>query len=256
MEDSDVLDLTNIDMPASAFVRVKTEQAGASMDDLLSRIDGVTEAYSTVGSDYDYLVKVNGSDNEELGRVIREVGGIDGVVGLEVAVVLGTLKKSEFRNPRTLMFIADQGVKKPYERFLSQLLSRGKERNHLHAMMRLFGRPYTGAPSPLSGAKYWYYSARMWSRAELYIDRLDAKDNKAIFDQLLARKTEIENAFGDQLYWQRLDDKRACRISFRIPGGYSDHESAWPEIQDRLIDVMVRLEAAISPQLERLRLLA
>ena len=35
-----------------------------------------------------------------------------------------------------------------------------------------------------------------------------------------AQLTETE--FGAQLSWQRLDDKRASRISFTVPGGWMD----------------------------------
>ncbi len=49
-------------------------------------------------------------------------------------------------------------------------------------------------------------------RAEVYIDLKQADRNKAIYDWLLARKNEIEKATG-QLEWERLDQKRASRIS-------------------------------------------
>jgi len=244
------------DMSASAFALVKAMQGSLMIDDSLRELEGVSEAFAVAGTDYSYLLKITANNNEEIGRIARQIALVEGVAACDLSIVIGTVKKPDsFPDPtvRMLRAVAHPVVQKPYERFLSQLLIRGKERNRLHAMMRLFGRPYTGAPSKLSGAKYWYYIARVWSRAELYIDRLDAKENKAIFDQLLARKMGIENAFGDQLYWQRLDDKRACRISFRIPGGYNDSDSSWPDTQDRLSDVMIRLEAALSPQLENIQ---
>ena len=32
-------------------------------------------------------------------------------------------------------------------------------------------------------------------------------------------KTEIEQAFGAELSWERLDEKRACRIAYHMTGG-------------------------------------
>ena len=52
------------------------------------------------------------------------------------------------------------------------------------------------------------------TRAELYIDDPVATDNKALFDFLHAQRAAVEAEFGGPLAWQRLDDKRACRISF------------------------------------------
>ena len=60
-------------------------------------------------------------------------------------------------------------------------------------------------------------------------------------------KEEIERAFGESLIWERLDTKRACRISKQLAiGGYRDKEK-WPEIHDQMIDAMIRLERALKP---------
>jgi len=47
---------------------------------------------------------------------------------------------------------------------------------------------------------------------ELYIDMNDKSLNKAKFDELTQFKAEVADALGD-LSWERLDDKRACRIA-------------------------------------------
>jgi hypothetical protein len=92
--------------------------------------------------------------------------------------------------------------------------------------------------------------------AELYIDRGNGAEleNKAIFDQLYDHRAEIEAAFGGTLEWERLDDKRASRIRASFPGGYRSPEESWSEIQRPLVDAMNRLEAALSPYLEKLTL--
>jgi hypothetical protein len=51
-----------------------------------------------------------------------------------------------------------------------------------------------------------------------------------------------------------LDSKRACRICFQLDnGGYRDDES-WPEIQDAMIDAMIRLERALKPHIAKLNI--
>jgi len=53
---------------------------------------------------------------------------------------------------------------------------------------------------------------------------------------------------GKPLSWQRLDDKRACRIACVMSnGGYKDDESIWQNIQTEMIDAMTHLENALSP---------
>ena len=94
------------------------------------------------------------------------------------------------------------------------------------------------------------------TQVELYIDRgkNTAPENKAIFDQLYAQKGQIETVFGDDLEWQRLDDKRACRIRKVIElGGWRDAEK-WAGIQEAATDAMARLEIALKPHLMELQL--
>jgi len=52
-----------------------------------------------------------------------------------------------------------------------------------------------------------------FARIEVYI-----KDNKTIFDNLFESKLEIETELGLELIWERLDDKKASRISLKKEG--------------------------------------
>ena len=91
----------------------------------------------------------------------------------------------------------------------------------------------------------------------MYIDRGKEAggENEAIFDQLHAKKEEIEQAFGGRLKWERLEGRRACRISKEIhAGGYRDEEEKWPDIQDAMIDAMIRLERALNAHITQLEI--
>jgi hypothetical protein len=74
---------------------------------------------------------------------------------------------------------------------------------------------------------------------ELYIDHDRAKGdkNKAIFDALHSQKRAIERDFGGPLDWQRLDGKRACRITKIYRGAGLKTPDEWPELQDKLTDI-------------------
>lgn len=101
-----------------------------------------------------------------------------------------------------------------------------------------------------------YAIGRDESKVELYIDRGTGQGeaNKRIFDRLYGQRKGIEETFGGELSWQRLDDKRACRIASIITaGGYRDDESKWPEIQDAMVDAMDRLQKALTPHLAMLK---
>lgn len=133
-------------------------------------------------------------------------------------------------------------------RFWQELLRRGEGATALHTQMTPGDRSYIGANAGAKGLRYYYCASKTGSRVEIYIDRADADTNKVIFDQLFSHKEEIETAFGNSLFWQRLDTKRACRISYDLPlGVYKDVESDWETIQTALIETMVKFERAFSP---------
>jgi len=240
----------------SAFALITAGSNDEDLETEISNLQGVARLFLLAG-EANYLAELNVVDNVDLGRTIRELKGVDGVNSLQTLVILDTLTNQNMKADSTtppLRNTADQKEERtPYQRFLDQLIARGKERSPLHDYMRVYRRPYTGAASGLSGAKYFYYIATRWSRVELYIDRLSVDENKRMFDTLFENKAPVEESFGEKLKWERLDDKRACRISYRIPGGYNDPESTWPSIQERLVDSMIKLERSLTPLLQELQ---
>ena len=131
--------------------------------------------------------------------------------------------------------------------FWTQLLARANPRTQLHANISPKELSRIRATAGKPGLMFGYVIQQHTSEIELYIDRgTDAdSDNEEIFDTLEESRADIENAFGEPLEWQRLEGRRACRISQQFAlGGYRDNEEEWPEIQDAMIDGMIRLEAA------------
>jgi hypothetical protein len=100
-----------------------------------------------------------------------------------------------------------------------------------------------------------YATVQEHAVAELYIDRGDQAENKRIFDQLSSQRESVERVFGDKLSWERLDGKRACRIKYVVEhGGYRTPESQWPEVHAAMVTAMTKLEAALKPALDSLKL--
>jgi hypothetical protein len=134
------------------------------------------------------------------------------------------------------------------------LLERAKMRSRLHAHLSAPAAGYMGASSGIQGLYFNYVVLQDQSGVELYIDRGDAETNKRIFDDLFAQRAEIDGKFGVELSWERLDSRRASRIAYRSSrGGYRSPSEEWPEIQDEIVDAMLRLEGALRPKIERYR---
>ena len=127
------------------------------------------------------------------------------------------------------------------KKFFTRLLVQSMETSDLHAKISANEANWVGTRK--YGQWWSYVVTQEETRTELYIDSGNFDRNKALYDHLYAHRQEIETAFGGPLHWQRLDDKRASRISLNVPGGWAD-ESSWPGAFEKAIDAMKRLYAA------------
>lgn len=71
---------------------------------------------------------------------------------------------------------------------------------------------------------------------EIYI-----RDNKELFDELLAKKENIEKDFGSALVWSRLDGKNASRIKYYIKGLNFDDHSNYNDLMNETIDTAIKM---------------
>jgi len=97
------------------------------------------------------------------------------------------------------------------------------------------------ASSGVRGMYFNFVAGRAYCRVELYIDRGDNEENKFIYDRLYLEKQSIETAFDKSLTWQRLDNRRACRIKCETTGNIFDPDQ-WPTLIEFMTDAMVRME--------------
>lgn len=131
-------------------------------------------------------------------------------------------------------------------RFWTQLVERARELQTLHA--HLSPTPYNWLGTQKAGWWWNFVVLQDRLRVELYLDRPEASANKAAFDQLYARRAELEAALGRPLEWQRLDNRRASRVSLGVAGGWAD-ESTWAGAIAAGLEAMTRLHQVLAPQL-------
>ncbi len=134
-------------------------------------------------------------------------------------------------------------------KFWSQLLPKANAVTTLHQNVSPSKKHWVSTSR--HGLEFNYVLARDRGRIELYIYRSDRDENKAIFDDLESHKAEIEQAFGGTLSWQRLGQKKACRIASFTTEGSSKDESTWDKLHAQMIDLMIRLDKAVSPHIEK-----
>jgi hypothetical protein len=80
-------------------------------------------------------------------------------------------------------------------------------------------------------------------RAEVYIDCGDKARNEALFDVLLASRADIDAAMGAELHWERLDNRRACRIALYRDGDIDAPSEILDEIKRWAIASLLKFKA-------------
>lgn len=137
--------------------------------------------------------------------------------------------------------------------FWAQLLDRANAKTPLHSGRSPGQDTWLNAGSGKSGIEYQYHIRTDNAQVGLRLRLPTTEETKQLFDALLARKDTIEQAFGGQLEWMRQDDTRMSMIRIFLAGGGWQDRDRWPEIQDRMVDAMVRLEKALRPHIARMK---
>lgn len=97
---------------------------------------------------------------------------------------------------------------------------------------------WIGTGSGVGGIVFNMVATSKASRAEVYINR-ERRENEQIFDALIARREEFEQAMGTPIAWFRNDEGKGCRIDVTTEGNVYDR-ARWPQIADFLIPTMIR----------------
>lgn len=138
-------------------------------------------------------------------------------------------------------------------RFWAQLIERSKARTQLLAGRTAPTEHGLTAGIGRVGFTLQLATAKDWSSAACTIRiQDDAEKSKSAFDQLQTHRTSVEAAFGGPLAWESVDGRQTCRIWTKLEGGWKSSESDWPILQDRMIDVLIRLDAALRKYIQRL----
>lgn len=107
---------------------------------------------------------------------------------------------------------------------------------------------WIGAGSGISGCPFNLIFGNKVIRVEAQITRGSKAENKYIFEYLLKQKVPIEAAFGHELSWERLDDKKSSyiRYGYAVDGYNRDN---WPKMIEWLLEHIIRLELAFKKPL-------
>jgi hypothetical protein len=86
-------------------------------------------------------------------------------------------------------------------------------------------------------------------RTHLYIDCGERAKNEAAFDALAAQKAAIEAEFAEPLRWERLENRRACRIACYTIGAIDDSAELLEQHRRWSVDHLLRFKRVFGPRI-------
>lgn len=111
-----------------------------------------------------------------------------------------------------------------YQSFFQPLMDELRETHYFTNAKAAQPQSWYAFSSGTTGVTYGVtFTNKSELRVEFYIDVGSAARNKAIFDHYNGIRSEIEIAAGNELKWDRLDGKKASRISVALPSRTIQH---------------------------------
>ena len=149
-------------------------------------------------------------------------------------------------------FIRIKDREKGYINFYSQLLPELREKSPFQVKnVNPGGQSWLVVASLPEGNPPMFYLTIAFSRnkrirVELYIDTTDPEKNNHILDLLYTQKEEFEKNLKQTITWQRLPNKRACRVALYHPGSITDEPETLIKLRNWAIESLVQLYETVA----------
>lgn len=118
--------------------------------------------------------------------------------------------------------------------------------------------PYIQTTAGTAGLSYSYWVNKSDARIQLWIDKGKGHGelNTAIFEQLVAKRDQIDELAGASLIWDPMADARSAKIVRELPGspGYAVNADEWAASMPAMVDAMDAFYRALDPHIKALDL--
>jgi len=135
--------------------------------------------------------------------------------------------------------------------FWAKLLKQMNNKSNLFQNINPNIYHWIGTGSGTRGIGFNFAISKAYGRCEVYIDRGEATKNELIFNFFMENREEIENEFGEPLTWERLENKRACRIKYENNEFNVFDKDCWDNMIEFMVDGMIRLEPAFKNPIKK-----
>ncbi len=183
---------------------------------------------------------------------------LDGTVLIDMQQLIPLPEATEFQTQIGVKKLAEKQNRSERTdhilRFWKGLLDYAKSKTALHANCSPTKDNWIVGSSGQAGFQLIYTIRETDAQVALWIafGAGLTKRNKGAFKALEQQKQAIESDFGEPLDWQELPNRDGCRIRNVVPGGYRSPPEQWPEIFQKLVDAMIRLDRTMRSRLKNL----
>jgi len=149
--------------------------------------------------------------------------------------------------------LENSDTQEKYRQYFQKLIDELREKYRFtNAKM---GQPQSWYAFPSENSKIYRFETSFALndrvRAGIYLDSGEQIKNKDIFDKLFSEKEIIEKEFGEVLCWERLDDKRACRIITYTDGHINSDTEELSRIKNWAIEKLIKFKEVIPKYIKK-----
>ena len=137
-----------------------------------------------------------------------------------------------------------------YLAFWPRVLDRLRDEHKLTSKRSSTTKSWMGFASGIHGVGCNVSFSAQGARVELYLDKGRGYEEltKHLFDILHGQRERIEEAFGEELTWERLDHARASRIALYLANRSSDDpEDVLADTANWMVDKYIKLVKRVVP---------
>ena len=198
----------------------------------------------------DWLNQETGEDVDFFGVVVEawQIGSS------EVAPHFKVVAEPNAWSKRGNKFASDVGASEIQERrqkFFQGLVDVMRDEHQFTKLKKAGAKSWVPFPSGVGGvgigAAFGHHGL---ARVELYLNR-DAEWNKSLFDALSVSKAQINSEIEGEWNWERLDQRKACRISVLREGSVDDDDESLEDLRQWMSERLLEFQKVFVPRMTK-----
>ena len=199
----------------------------------------------------DWLNQETGENVDFFGVEVEawQIGGSDVAPHFKVVAEPNAWSK---RGKQGTTQIAVSEIQERHREFFQRLVDVMREEHQFTKLKKAGAKSWVSFPSGVGGVGIGAaFGHGGMARVELYLNR-DAEWNKSLFDSLTDLQTEVHQELGDELKWERMDERKGCRVSVSHPGSSGDDDETLEDLRQWMASRLLAFRDVFGPRMRNI----